>query len=291
MSKTVYVNGEFVAAEDARISVFDRGFLFGDGVYEVIPVVLSRLVDKQHAMQRLDRSLGAIGMTWPCSREELITVLERLLNLDNVMEGSVYLQVTRGAADRDFAFPKSANGERVKESLVAWASPRKIIDNPLAETGVAVVSIPDMRWKRRDIKSVSMLAQCLAKQAAVEQGAYEGWMIEDDHVTEGVSSSAFIVKDRTLITRALSNSILPGIRRKVIVQMAHDRGIALEERTFTLAEAFAADEAFMSSATTLVLPIVSIDGRKIGSGKPGPVAQQLRAMYVQMLLDEAAKES
>lgn len=288
VSKTVFVNGEFVAAENARVSVFDRGFLFGDGVYEVIPVIRGRLVDKQHALQRLDRSLGAIGMAWPCTKEELITVLERLLNVDNVQEGSVYLQVTRGVAERDFAFPRSVNGERVKESLVAWASSKAIIDNPLAETGVAVVSVPDLRWKRRDIKSVSMLAQCLAKQAAVEQGAFEGWMVEDGEVTEGVSSSAFIVKGRTLITRALSNSILPGIRRKVLVQMAHDHGIALEQRTFTLEEACAADEAFMSSATTLVLPIVSIDGRRIGTGKPGPVTQQLRAMYVQMLLDEAA---
>ncbi|MDP1932079.1 MAG: D-amino-acid transaminase [Gammaproteobacteria bacterium] len=287
MSRTVYVNGEYVAAENARISVFDRGFLFGDGVYEVIPVVRGRLVDKQHALQRLDRSLGAIGMTWPCAREELIDVLEQLLVRDNVQEGMVYLQVTRGAAERDFAFPKIVAGEKVKESLIAWASAKTIIDNPLADSGVAVVSIPDLRWKRRDIKSVSMLAQCLAKQAAAEQGAYEGWMIEEGQVTEGVSSSAFIVKGSTLITRALSNSILPGIRRKVIVQMAHDHGIALEERTFTLEEACAADEAFMSSATTLVLPIVSIDGKTIGSGKPGPVAQKLRAMYVQMLLDEA----
>lgn len=291
MSKTVYVNGEFVAAENARISVFDRGFLFGDGVYEVIPVVRGRLVDKQHALQRLERSLSAIGMTWPCAKEELVAVLERLLNVDNVQEGSVYLQVTRGAADRDFAFPRDTGEGRVKESLVAWAAPRKILDNPLADTGVAVVSIPDLRWKRRDIKSVSMLAQCLAKQAAVEQGAYEGWMIEDGQVTEGVSSSAFIVKDRTLITRALSNSILPGIRRKVLVQIAHDHGIALQERTFSLEEALSSDEAFMSSATTLVLPIVSIDGSKIGTGKPGPVTQRLRAMYVQMLLDEAGQES
>ncbi len=282
VSRTVYVNGEFVPAEDARISVFDRGFVFGDGVYEVIPVIHQRLMDKKHALERLDRSLHSTGIGWPCSREELIAVVEELLVRDALQEGYVYLQITRGVAERDFAFPK-----QTRESLVAWGVPRSIIDHPLATNGVAVVSVPDLRWKRRDIKSVNLLAQCMSKQMAVERGGFEGWMIDDGVVTEGVTSSAFIVRANTLITRASNGSILPGIRRKEILRMARENDIGLQEREFTLEEACIADEAFMSSATTLVLPVVSIDGRTIGNGRPGPVTQKLRTLYVQTLLKEA----
>ncbi len=282
--RTVYVNGEFVRAEDARVSVFDRGFVFGDGVYEVIPVLHQRLMDRTHALERLDCSLCSTGIGWPCSPEELIAVLEELLVRDDLQEGYVYLQITRGVAERDFAFPVHGRGQ---ESLVAWGVARKIIDHPLAGTGVAVVSVPDLRWRRRNIKSVSLLAQCLSKQMAVAKGAYEGWMIDDGVVTEGVTSSAFIVRANTLITRASNGSILPGIRRKEIMRMARENDIGLEEREFTLEEACIADEAFMSSATTLVLPVISIDGTMIGNGRPGPVTQKLRALYVQMLLQQA----
>lgn len=282
VNRTVYVNGEFVPAEDARISVFDRGFVFGDGVYEVIPVIRQRLMDKKHALERLDRSLHSTGIGWPCSREQLIAVVEELLERDALQEGYVYLQITRGVAERDFAFP-----QQTRESLVAWGVPRSIIDHPLATNGVAVVSVPDLRWKRRDIKSVNLLAQCMSKQMAVERGGFEGWMIDDGVVTEGVTSSAFIVRGNTLITRASNGSILPGIRRKVILKMARENDIGLQEREFTLEEACIADEAFMSSATTLVLPVVSIDGCQIGDGRPGPVTQKLRTLYVQTLLKEA----
>ncbi len=280
--RTVYVNGEFVPAEAARISVFDRGFVFGDGVYEVIPVIQQRLMDKKHALERLDRSLHSTGIGWPCTREELIAILEELLVRDGLQEGYVYLQITRGVAERDFAFPQHSH-----KSLVAWGVSRSIIDHPLAVAGVAVVSVPDLRWKRRDIKSVNLLAQCMSKQMAVERGGFEGWMIDDGVVTEGVTSSAFIVRGNTLITRASNGSILPGIRRKVILKMARENDIGLQEREFTLEEACIADEAFMSSATTLVLPVVSIDGCQIGDGRPGPVTQKLRTLYVQTLLKEA----
>ncbi|MES3007142.1 MAG: D-amino-acid transaminase [Pseudomonadota bacterium] len=280
--RTVYVNGEFVRAEDAKVSVFDRGFVFGDGVYEVIPVIRQRLMDRKHALERLDHSLSSTGIGWPCSREALIAVLEELLMRDDLQEGYVYLQITRGVAERDFALPVGA-----QQGLVAWGVPRSIIDHPLAINGVAVASVPDLRWKRRDIKSVNLLAQCLSKQMAVEQGGYEGWMIDEGVVTEGVTSSAFIVRANTLITRASNGSILPGIRRKVILRVARENDIGLQEREFTLEEACIADEAFMSSATTLVLPVVNIDGRTIGNGRPGPVTQKLRALYVQTLLEEA----
>ncbi len=281
-SRTVYVNGEFVPAEAARISVFDRGFVFGDGVYEVVPVIHQRLMDKKHALERLDRSLHSTGIGWPCTREELIAILEELLVRDSLQEGYVYLQITRGVAERDFAFPQHS-----QKSLVAWGVSRRVIDHPLAVAGVAVVSVPDLRWKRRDIKSVNLLAQCMSKQMAVERGGFEGLMIDDGVVTEGVATSAFIVRGNTLITRASNGSILPGIRRKVILKMARENDIGLQEREFTLEEACIADEAFMSSATTLVLPVVSIDGCQIGDGRPGPITQKLRTLYVQTLLKEA----
>jgi len=284
LSRIVYVNGTYFAQEDAKVSVFDRGFLFGDGVYEVIPVIHGRIVELGHAIARLHRSLGEIAMAWPCSQDEFRTVLEELRARNQLQEGYVYLQVTRGVAERDFAFPAAT-----PSSFVAWTAAKKLIDNPLAAIGVKVVTVPDLRWKRRDIKSINLLAQCLAKQEAVSRGAFEGWMTEDGVVTEGASSSAYIVKDRTIFTRALSTSILPGIRRKVILQMAREHQMVLVERPFTVAEALAADEAFMSSATTLVMPIVEIDGQKVADGRPGPVTQQLRAMYVEMILQEAAQ--
>ena len=282
MSRSVYVNGTFFAQEDAKVSVFDRGFLFGDGVYEVIPVLNGRIVEMSHAIERLNRSLGEITMAWPCSREEFKRVLEDLRQRNQLQEGYIYLQVTRGVAERDFAFPAS-----IPSSFVAWTAVKKLIENPLAATGVKVVTVPDLRWKRRDIKSINLLAQCIAKQEAASRGAFEGWMTEDGVVTEGASSSAYIVKDNTIITRALSNAILPGIRRKVILKMAREHNMALVERPFTVDEALAADEAFMSSATTLVMPIVEIDGKPVADGRPGAVTLKLRAMYVEMILQEA----
>ncbi|MGM0632541.1 MAG: D-amino-acid transaminase [Pseudomonadota bacterium] len=282
MNQIVYVNGAFVPEQEARVSVFDRGFLFGDGVYEVIPVINGRLVDRDHALSRLERSLREVEMDWPCSRDEYIAMQESLIERNGVREGIVYSQVTRGVAPRDFAFP-----DNTRPTLVAFANSKALIDNPAAGTGVAVVSVPDLRWKRRDIKSVNMLAQCMAKQAAMSQDAQEGWMVEAGHVTEGVSSSAFIVKDNTIVTRALTSDILPGIRRRVILEIAARENLGLTERAFTIEEAIAADEAFLSSASTLVLPVVSVDGQPVGDATPGPVTRRLRALYVQRLREEA----
>jgi len=282
MTQIVYINGEFVPKEKATVSVFDRGFIFGDGVYEVIPVICSALVDKESAMCRLARSLTAIDMAWPCAREACLPILEQLRARNNIEEGLIYLQVTRGIADRDFAYPLNT-----PTTFFAFASSKKIIDNPLLESGVEVASVPDLRWKRRDIKSISLLAQCIAKQQAMSLGAFEGWLVEDNLVTEGASSSAFIVKDNTIITRELSNAILPGIRRMVIISLADQYDIKLLERPFSLEEACAADEAFLSSAGTLILPVVAIDGHRIGNGKPGPITLRLRELYVDMLLREA----
>lgn len=283
MSRIVFVNGEYLPQQDAKISVFDRGYLFGDGVYEVIPVIQGKLVDEDYGVERLRRSLAEIEIAWPCSEAEYRQMLRELIARNELEEGMVYVQVTRGIAERDFAYPKD-----VKPSLMAYPTHKKILQSPLAETGVSVVTVEDLRWKRRDIKSLNLLGQCMAKQQAAKQGAFEAWMTEDGFVTEGASSSAYIVKDGTVITRALSNSILPGIRRRVLVEMAEKGGFKLEQRAFTVAEAKAADEAFLSNASSLVLPIVSIDGQTVANGKPGALTRDLRKRYIAALLAEAS---
>ena len=286
MSRIVYVNGEYPREEDAKVSIFDRGFLFGDGVYEVVPVINGQLVDENYFLQRLDRSLGELSIAWPCSREEYVEVMRQLIVRNDLKEGMIYSQVTRGVADRDFPFPADT-----APSLIAFSTSKDLMENPEADIGINVITTEDLRWKRRDIKSINLLAQCLAKQEAVSKGAAEGWMVEDGFVTEGISSSAYIVKDERVITRPLSNLILPGIRRRTLIELAAQHGIELEERLFTVEEAMQADEAFISSATTIALPVVSIDGQKIGSGKPGAITTRLRAYYKDHLLEEAAAKS
>ncbi len=283
MSRTVFVNGEYLPEEQAKVSIFDRGFVFGDGIYEVVPVIGGKMVDKAPFLERLKRSLGELRIDMPMSEDEFVAMHEKLIELNGIDEGGVYSQITRGVADRDFAFPAPGT----KPSVAAFTMKKPLLDNANARTGVKVVTVDDIRWKRRDIKSIALLGQVMAKQAAVEKGAFEGWMVEDGYVTEGTSSTAYIVKDGTIITRPLSNEILPGIRRKVIKQLCADKGVKLEERLFTVEEALAADEAFLSSATTLVMPIVEIDGHTIGGGQPGPVARQMREYYVAAIKEEA----
>ncbi len=283
MSRTVFVNGEYLPEGEAKVSIFDRGFVFGDGIYEVVPVIGGKMVDKAPFLERLKRSLGELRIEMPMSEDEFVAMHEKLIELNGIEEGGVYSQITRGVADRDFAFPAPGT----KPSVAAFTMKKPLIDNANARTGVKVVTVEDIRWKRRDIKSIALLGQVMAKQAAVEKGAFEGWMVEDGYVTEGTSSTAYIVKDGAIITRPLSNEILPGIRRKVIKQLCADKGVKLEERLFTMEEALNADEAFLSSATTLVMPIVEIDGKQIGGGQPGPVARQMREYYIAAIKEEA----
>ena len=282
LSGIVYVNGEYLDREQAKISVFDRGFIFGDGVYEVVPVIAGSLVDTQYFLERLDRSLGELSISWPCTKQEYLGVMQQLVRRNELREGIVYSQVTRGVADRIFSFPADT-----PTTLVAFTSHMELLDNPEAETGISVVTTEDLRWKRRDIKSVNLLAQVLAKQDAVSRGAQEGWMVEDGFVTEGVTSTAYIVKDGTVITRPLSNLILPGIRRRTIIEIAEKADIEIDQRAFTVAEALQADEAFISSATTITMAVVSIDGHEIGDGKPGPITGRLRELYKHRILAEA----
>lgn len=282
MERIVYVNGEFNPQSEAKISVFDRGFIFGDGVYEVVPVINGKLVDKQYFLERLDRSLSELSIAWPCRQDHYIEVMEQLISKNQLHEGVIYSQVTRGIAERDFPFPKDT-----PPSLVAFTTVMALLDHPAAKTGIPVITTQDLRWKRRDIKSINLLGQCLAKEDAVSRGGGEGWMVEDGMVTEGVSSTAYIIKDGLIITRELSNSILPGIRRRTLLEMAKENNLAFDERAFTVEEALSADEAFISSATTLALSVVSIDGKNVANGLPGPITTQLRELYKNRLIAEA----
>lgn len=276
MSRTVYVNGAYLPEEDATISIFDRGFIFGDGIYEVSAVLGGKLVDCEAHLIRLERSCNEIGLKLAWSRDELIAIHQELIVRNKLDEGSIYLQVSRGAADRDFAFPKD-----IKPTIVLFTQARQFADIPQVKTGIKVVSTPDLRWARRDIKSVNLLGPVLAKQFAAENGAQEAWLIEDGVVTEGASSTAWIVKGKTLISRPLSNKVLPGITRKAVLAFLAESGFSFEEREFTLAEALDAEEAFITSATSLVMPVTTIDGHSIHNGAPGPATLRLREIYLE----------
>ena len=276
VSRIAYVNGEFVPLERATVSILDRGFLFADGIYEVSAVLDGRLVDNEAHLARLERSLQEIELALPMSLGELTRLQEELVRRNGLDEGVVYIEVTRGAADRDFAFPKDAN-----PTVVMFTQAKNIVRAPQAETGIRVVSTPDIRWRRRDIKSVALLPQVLAKQQAAAAGAQEAWMVEDGFVTEGGSSSAFIItRSGALVTRPLSHDILPGITRKAVMRLAAEQKLDVEERRFTLPEAHSAAEAFITSASSFVMPVVEIDGKRIGSGAPGPHTKRLREIYI-----------
>jgi len=278
MSRIVFANGSFLPFEEASISIMDRGFLFADGIYEVSAVLGGALVDHEAHLARLDRSLDQIRIPNPYSAVEWTRLCHELVQRNGLVEGLVYMQVTRGVAERDFAFPKDA-----APTVVMFTQPKNISRSPQAETGVAVVTVPDLRWKRRDIKSVALLAQVLAKQAAAEAGVAEAWMVEDGFVTEGSSSTAFIISaDRRIVTRPLSNAVLPGITRQSVLRLAREQGLSLDERLFSVEEAHAANEAFLTSASMLVMPVVSVDGRPVGDGKPGPLSRRLRELYLHM---------
>lgn len=281
MSRTVYVNGAYVPEEEAAVSIFDRAFLFGDGVYEVTAVLEGRLVDFAPHMERLHRSLNELDMAQPITDDALRAMHEELKTRNGLKEGVIYMQITRGVAEREFAYP-----EKAEQTVVAFTQEKALADPPKAETGVSIITIPDIRWQRRDIKSTALLAQAMGKQEAARAGAFEAWMVEDGTITEGTSCSAFIVTGgNVIVTRPLSNRILPGVTRRAILRLAAEEDVHVEERLFTPEEAKAASEAFLTSASTFVMPVVAIDGVKIGGGAPGPVTARLRALY----LEEARK--
>ncbi len=279
MSRTVYVNGDFLPESEAKVSVFDRGFLMADGVYEVTSVLDGRLVDFGPHMARLRRSLSELDMAEPATEVDLLAIHRELIVRNGIQHGMVYLQVTRGAPlERDFAFPEAPTPPTLV--LFTQAKPG-LVDNPVASRGMAVVSIPDNRWARRDIKTVQLLWPSMGKMIAKHQGADDAWMIEDGLVTEGTSNNAYIVKGNTVVTRHLGPEILSGITRAAVLRFAQEAQMRVEERAFTLEEAMEADEAFVTSATTFVLPVVRIDGTAVGQGAPGPVARRLRELYIE----------
>lgn len=282
--RTVYVNGEYLPETEAKVSIFDRGFLMADGVYEVTSVLGGKLIDFDGHRVRLERSLAELDMDKPDAFDDLLEIHRELVRLNGIEEGMIYLQVTRGSpGDRDFAFP---DPEVTKPTLVLFTQNKPgLAANPVAKKGIKVISIEDIRWGRRDIKTVQLLYPSMGKMMAKKAGCDDAWMVEDGAVTEGTSNNAYIVKGNKIITRQLSHDILHGITRAAVLRFAQEAQMEVEERPFTIAEAQAADEAFITSASTFVMPVVEIDGAKIGSGAPGTVAARLREIY----LDESLK--
>lgn len=275
MSRIAYVNGLYRPHREACVHVEDRGFQFADAVYEVVAIRNGAFIDEDRHLARLARSRGALKLAAPMSDAALKLVLRETARLNRVTDGIVYLQVTRGAAPRDFAFPKTA-----KPSLVVTARRMRIADPRLIANGVAVITVPDIRWKRPDIKSVSLLPNILAKQAARDAGAAEAWFIDrDGWVTEGASSNAWIVTGSEVVTRPADTRILNGISRRVVLDTIAAQGLKLAERPFAVAEAKAAREAFVTAASQIVQPVVRIDGIPVGAGRPGPVATALRREF------------
>jgi D-alanine transaminase len=280
MSRIAYVNGRYLPRSEAKVSVEDRGYQFADGVYEVCEVRGGHLIDERRHMARLDRSLGELQIARPMPPAALKVVLRETVRRNRVRDGIVYVQVTRGVARRDFPFPS----RDTRPSLVVTARSNDLERlEQIAAEGIAVITVPDMRWQRVDIKSVALLPNVLAKQSAREQGAREAWLTDaEGRITEGASSNAWIVnRDGKLITHPLGHDILPGITRSVVIDAIKAQGLAFEERAFTLEEAYAAREAFVTSASQIVLPVVSINGRPVGNGAPGLIATALRREYHQ----------
>jgi len=278
--RTVYVNGEYLPENEAKVSIFDRGFLMADGVYEVTSVLDGKLIDFAGHAKRLERSLNELDMPHPAVLPDLLEVHRELVRLNGIEEGMIYLQITRGAPDdRDFVFP---DPETTTPTVVLFTQNKPgLADSPAAKKGIKVISIEDQRWARRDIKTVQLLFPSMGKMMAKAAGVDDAWMVEDGAVTEGTSNNAYIIKGNTIITRHLGNEILHGITRAAVLRFAKEAQMQVEERSFTIAEAQEADEAFITSASTFVMPVVEVDGVAVGTGAPGPVAARLREIYLE----------
>ena len=278
MSRTVYLNGEYIPEEEAKVSVFDRGFLFADAVYEATSVYGGKLLDFDGHMTRLKRSLGILEIRFEVDPEAMLEIHRELIRINGVEEGVVYLQISRGAADRSFGYP----GEDVLPTIVLFTQTRESLKSKDPEKGISVVTAEDLRWGRRDIKTVQLLYPSMAKMEAAKSGADDAWLVEDGLITEGTSNNAFIVtRDGTIVTRQLSNDILHGVTRAAVLRFAAESQIKFEERSFTPEEAGEASEAFITSASNYVMPVVSIDGVPVGNGKPGPITMRLREIYIE----------
>ncbi len=269
--RTVYVNGQYVAEDQATVSIFDRGFLMGDAVYEVTAVLDGKLLDFDAHTRRLARSLGEVGIKAPADDATLLDIHRQLIERNQLQEGRIYMQISRGIAERDFAY-----SDDMQASLVLFTQSASLVHSPVAERGMRVITVEDIRWKRRDIKTTQLLAPSLGKMQARNAGADDAWMVEDSLVTEGTSNNAWIVRDGQLITRQISRDILAGVTRAALARCAATAQLHVIERAFSVEEAQDAQEAFITSSTTVLYPVISIDGVNVGDGTVGPIAKQLR---------------
>lgn len=287
MSRIAYANGRYVRQADATVNIEDRGYQFADGVYEVIAVANGRLVDSEPHFDRLQRSLDGLRIDPPCGRQILLLIMMQVLRRNHISQGFVYLQITRGVAPRNHAFP----ARNTASSLVVTASRKNLPTAADIASGVKIVTVPESRWSRPDLKTVSLLPNCLAKQDAVERGAYEAWFVDKaGMITEGSSTNAWIVVDgKEIVTRPLSQDILAGITRQTLISIARESNLVVTERPFSIDEALAAREAFLTSTTSFVMPVVAIDETPIADGKPGDVSLQLFDAY-RRYLDRAADD-
>ena len=283
MPRTVYLNGDWLPETEAKVSIFDRGFLFADAIYEVTAVIGGRLIDYHGHAARLQRSMAELCIPCPLDPAALLAVHQDIVRRNDLQEGLIYLQISRGVADRDFAYPKGA-----EPTLVLFTQSKPVLENPRVVTGITIALLPDQRWARRDIKAVQLLPASMAKMEAVRRGADDAWFVEDGFITEGSAATAHIVtQDGTLVTRGLSSALLHGITRASLLDIAHSEGIPVEERAFTPEEAKAAAEAFISSATNFVLPVTRIDDTPVADGRPGPISMRLRERYREVRLADA----
>ena len=277
--RIVYLNGDYLPESEAKVSIFDRGFLMADAVYEVTSVLGGKLIDFPGHCARLGRSLSELEMATPCTDAELLAIHRELIARNDITDGMIYLQVTRGnPGDRDFVFPAADT----KPTLVLFTQSKPgLAENPAAKTGWRVISVPDQRWGRRDIKTTQLLYPSMAKMMAKAAGVDDSWFVEDGAITEGTSNNAYIVRGNKIITRQLGHDILHGITRAAVLRFAAEAQMEVEERPFTIAEAQKADEAFVTSASAFVMPVVEIDGAAIGTGTPGKVVSRLREIYLE----------
>ena len=281
--RQVYINGEFKKEDEAKVSIFDRGLLFSDSVYEVTSVINSKLIDFKYHVERLDRSMNELKFKTLIDHDEILAFHRKLIELNNLKEGMIYTQVTRGVVDRSFDMPKQA----IKPTVLAFTQEKKILESDSAKNGIKVMTLEDMRWKRNDIKTTQLLYASMAKSEATAKGFDDAWMLRQGYVTEGSSNNVWIIRSKNIMTRQSDNLILSGITRAVVLECAKKLDYEVITKNFTKVDAESADEAFMTSATGLITPVIKINSSQIGDGKPGNFTKSLRAEYIKRVLEIA----
>ena len=281
--RQVYINGEFKKEDEAKVSIFDRGLLFSDSVYEVTSVINSKLIDFKYHVERLDRSMNELKFKTLIDHDEILAFHRKLIDLNNLIEGMIYTQVTRGVVDRSFDMPKQA----IKPTVLAFTQEKKILESDSAKNGIKVMTLEDMRWKRNDIKTTQLLYASMAKSEATAKGFDDAWMLRQGYITEGSSNNVWIIRSKNIMTRQSDNLILSGITRAVVLECAKKLDYEVITKNFTKVDAESADEAFMTSATGLITPVIKINSSQIGDGKPGNFTKSLRAEYIKRVLEIA----